>query len=119
MAVFYEVQTENGKEKLTLNLGALYELSRKDKPVADRYHTLYKKMQRKEAFTEFEIAEVLYIAYRCAHVKEEEHMELEEFLYVLTDNRVEIMEAFGNVFGAREKEKKQGFQKHSGKRPRR
>lgn len=115
MAVFYEISMEGGqKEKLTLNLGALMELSRKDKPMVDRYFELYKKMGSKNPdFNELEMGEFLYIAYRCAHVKEEDHMEIEEFLYQMTDNRVEIANVFKSLFGTNRK--KQGSPMPSGK----
>lgn len=116
MAVFYEISMENGQsEKLTLNLGALMELSKKDKPVVDRYFALYKKMQSNNAdFNELEMGEFLYIAYRAAHVKDEQYMELEDFLYQMTDNRVEMANVFKKLFGA--SGKKPGSPMPSGKR---
>ena len=116
MAVFYEISMEDGQtEKLTLNLGALMELSKKDKPVVDRYFELYSKMQtRNSDFNELEMGEFLYIAYRAAHVKDEQYMELEDFLYKVTDNRIEMANVFKKLFGATGK--KQGSPMPSGKR---
>lgn len=114
MAVFHTINTEDGQEKLTLNLGALMELSRRDKALTDRYFELYKKMGSKNPeFNELEMGEFLYIAYRCARVREEDHMELEEFLYKLTDDRQEMANVFRNLFGA--VKKKQGSPTRSGK----
>lgn len=115
MAVFYDISMEGGqKEKLTLNLGALYELSKKDKPLVDRYFELYKKMGAKDHdFNELEMGEFLYIAYRCAHVKDEEYMGIEDFLYKVTDSRIEIGNIFKVLFGVQRK--KQGSPMPSGK----
>lgn len=115
MAIFYDITMDNGEtEKLTLNLGALMELSKKDKPLVDRYFELYKKMQVKNPdFNELEMGEFIYIAYRAAHVKEDSYMSIEDFLYGMTDNRVELANTFKSLFGRQEK--KQPFQKHSGK----
>ena len=73
MAKFYQISTQDGnKIDLTLNLGALAELSKSRKDLSDRYFELYKKMQGKNAgLNEVEMGEVLYIAYACAHVGED------------------------------------------------
>ena len=48
MAKFYQISTQDGnKIDLTLNLGALAELSKSRKDLSDRYFELYKKMQGK------------------------------------------------------------------------
>ena len=72
MAVFYKISLEGGESTdLTLNLGALSELSKRDKPVVDRYFYFYKRLQKKDAdFNELEMGEILYIAYRAAHCKQ-------------------------------------------------
>ncbi|MCQ2499746.1 MAG: hypothetical protein MJ117_00195 [Lachnospiraceae bacterium] len=117
MAAFYTISMQGGeKEKLTLNLGALAELSKKEKPLVDRYFELYKKLQKNEDFNELEMGEIFYIAYAAAHVKEDEHMEMAEFLYELTDDRTEMGRVFQQLFGAQEK--KQNFQKPSRKQRR-
>lgn len=115
MALFYEISMEDGqKEKLTLNLGALMDLSRKDKPVVDRYFEIYKKMGNKNSdINELEMAELLYIAYRCAHAKDDQYMTMEDFLYKMTDSRVEIGNVFSKLFGTNGK--KQGSPMPSGK----
>lgn len=116
MATFYKISMQNGtKTDLTLNLGALAELSKKNKPLVDRYFALYKKLQKNEDFNELEMGEIFYIAYAAAHAKEE-CMEMSEFLYELTDNRVEMGNVFQQLFGTQEK--KQDFTRHS-KKPQR
>lgn len=118
MAIYYDISMDDGhKEKLTLNLGALLELSKRDKPVADRYFELYAKMQtKKHSFNELEMGEVIYIAYRCANLKNEDPMSLEDFLFSMTDSRVEIANTFSRLFGTQEK--KQAFPMRSGKQHR-
>ncbi len=117
MATFYKISMQDGrKEDLTLNLGALAELSKKKKDVSDRYFELYKKMQTNEGITEIEMGEIIYIAYACAHVNDE-IMTLTDFLYDLTDNRKEIADVFQQLFGMQKK--KQGSVPHSRKQRRR
>lgn len=115
MAVFHKISTNDGESmELTLNLGALFELSKKDKALTDRYFELQRQVQKDpNSLTEFDMGEFLYIAYRCAHVKDENHMAYEDFLYKLTDSRQEMGETFRKLYGAQEK--KQGSRMPSGK----
>lgn len=114
MARFYKISTQDGgKIDLTLNLGALAELSKRRKDLADRYFELYKKMQGKNPqLNEIEMGEIFYIAYACAHINDE-LPDLSEFLYNLTDSRTELGEVFQQMFGTQEK--KQNLQKPSRK----
>jgi hypothetical protein len=116
MAVFHKISTNDGESmELTLNLGALFELSKKDKALTDRYFELQRQVQKDpNSLTEFDMGEFLYIAYRCAHVKDEDYLEYGEFLYKLTDSRQEMGEVFRKLYGAQEK--KQGSPMPSGKR---
>ena len=118
MAKFYQISTQDGnKIDLTLNLGALAELSKSRKDLSDRYFELYKKMQGKNAgLNEVEMGEVLYIAYACAHVGEDTP-DLITFLHNLTDNREEFGRVFQQLFGIQEK--KQNLQQPSRKQRRR
>lgn len=104
MAKYYKISTQDGsKIDLTLNLGALAELSKRRKDLSDRYFELYKKMQGKNPeLNEIEMGEVLYIAYACAHISED-IPDLNEFLYNLTDSRAEIGNVFQQLFGVQEK----------------
>lgn len=116
MAVFHKISTSDGETMdLTLNLGALFELSKKEKALTDRYFDLQKQVQKDpQSLTELDMGEFLYIAYRCAHVKDEDCMAYEEFLYKLTESRQEMGEVFKKLYGAQEK--KQGSPMPSGKR---
>ena len=117
MARFYKISTQDGnKIDLTLNLGALAELSKSRKDLSDRYFELYKKMQGKNPeLNEIEMGEIIYIAYACAHVNED-IPDLSDFLYNLTDNRAEFGMVFQQLFGVQEK--KQNLQQHSRKQRR-
>ena len=109
MARFYNISTQDGsKIDLTLNLGALAELSKSRKDLSDRYFELYKKMHG--GLNEIEMGEVLYIAYACAHVGED-IPDLITFLHNLTDNREEFGQVFQQLFGVQEK--KQNLQQPS------
>lgn len=113
MAKFYKISTQSGEKiDLTLNLGAIAELSKSKKDLADRYFKLYKKMQRQEEIDELEMGEIFYIAYACAHIGED-IPDLNSFLYELTDSREEMGQVFQALFGIQEK--KQGFPGHSKK----
>lgn len=116
MAVYHKISTNDGESiNLTLNLGALFELSKKDKELTDKYFALQKRVQQdRDSLTELDMGEFLYIAYRCAHVKDEDYLEYGEFLYKLTDSRQEMGEVFRKLYGAQEK--KQGSPMPSGKR---
>ncbi len=110
----YEITMEDGhKEKVTLNMGALADVSAKNHEMWEKYNSLYKKLQKERSLTELEMAKLIYIAYYCAHVHEDEIMTETEFLHSMTDSRQEIGELFQKLYGV--KEKKQGFQTPSGK----
>lgn len=119
MAVYHKISTSDGGSiELTLNLGALFELSKKDKPIVDRYFELQKRTQKdRDSLTEFDMGEILYIAYRCAHVKEDDPMEIGDFLYLLPDSREEMGDVFKKLYGATEK--KQGSPMPLGKQRKR
>ena len=115
----YEITMDDREPaKLTLNLGALAALSVEDHDLWVRYNTLYKKIQRNEAPDELEMGDLMYIAYRCAALHGEgEPMSRMEFLTALTDDREEIGNVFQKLYGVQEK--KQAFQKPSGKQRKR
>ena len=119
MRVYKLTMDDRDPVKLTLNLGALYALSASEHDLWDRYNTLYTKLQqRKVGITELEMAEMLYIAYRCALMgSDEKPMTLQEFLTDMTDSREEIGRVFQQLYGVQEK--KQVFPTPSGKRQRR
>ena len=111
----------DGREpvSLTLNLGALYVLSAKEHDLWDRYNEIFTKFQRrKDTVTELDMAEMIYIAYRCANItSDEEPMTLQEFLTDMTDSREEMGRVFQQLLGVQEK--KQAFPMPSGKQRKR
>ena len=113
--------TMDGRDpvKVTLNLGALYALSASEHDLWNRYNELYTRLQQKKVgITELEMAEMIYIAYRCANItSDEEPMSLQEFLTDMTDSREEIGRVFQQLYGVQEK--KQAFPMPSGKRQKR
>ena len=112
----YEITMDDREPaKLTLNLGALADLSVADHDLWVRYMQLYGKMQKNEEFNELEMGELIYIAYRCAALHgDEDPMDKGDFLRALTDDREEIAETFQKLYGVQEK--KPAFQKPSKKR---
>lgn len=116
---FYEITMDDREPaKLTLNLGALADLSVEEHDLWVRYNTLYRKLGKNETPDELEMGELIYIAYRCAALHSDGPvMTMQEFLTDLTDDREEISEVFGKLYGVQEK--KPDFQKLSRKQRRR
>lgn len=118
MRIYEITMDEREPAKLTLNLGALADLSVNEHDLWVRYNTLYKKIQKNETPDELEMGELIYIAYRCAALHSEEPvMTMQEFLTALTDDREEICNVFEKLYGVQEK--KPDFQKRSRKQQRR
>lgn len=116
--VYHKLLMADGRfENVTLNLGAIAELNKKNKPLADLYFAKYKEMQKEDAdFNELDMATFIYIGYACAHL-DEEIPPFEEFLKGVTDNRQELATTFEVLFGTQKK--KQGSPKHFGTPPKR
>ena len=86
----YEFEFFDGtKTELTLAFYKLYQLRAKNKPLYDRY---MKIMSNKNS-DEFELIEVLHIAYICAHMDEENLMDFETFMYKCGSDRKAAMNA--------------------------
>ena len=115
----YEITMDDREPaKLTLNLGALADLSASEHDLWVRYNTLYKKIQKNETPDELEMGDMIYIAYRCAALHSDEPvMTRQEFLTALTDDREEIADVFQKLYGVQEK--KQDFPQPSRKQRRR
>ena len=104
----YKITMENGsQESVTLSMGALAELSRRQPEIYQRYRSLYKIIGAGEEVDELEMAELIYIAYRAANSARDDCMDLDTFFNTMTDNREEIGQVFMQLFGVQEK--KQGF----------
>ena len=115
--VYHKLLMADGRfENVTLNLGAIAELNKKNKPLADLYFAKYKEMQKQgEDFNELDMATFIYIGYACAHL-DEDIPSFEEFLTEVTDDREELGTTFENLF--KTAKKKRNSVMHSGK-PRR
>lgn len=86
----YEFEFADGtKTDLTLAFYKLYQLRAKNKPLHDRYM----KIMNNKNSDEFELIEVLHIAYICAHMDEENLMTFEEFMYKCGSDRKAAMDA--------------------------
>lgn len=104
----YKITMEDGtQENVTLSMGALAELSRRQPDIYQRYRSLYKILGTGQDVDELEMAELIYIAYRAANSGRDDCMDLNTFLNTMTDNREEIGKVFMQIFGMQEK--KQGF----------
>ena len=85
----YEFEFFDGtKTELTLTFYKLYQLKAKDKAMYDRY---MKIMSKKET-EELEMIELLYIAYVCSHLNDENPLITEEEFMILcgSDRRAVI-----------------------------
>ena len=102
MAIYKITMGDGSQENVTLGMGALAELSRRQPEIYKRYRSLYKQMNGGEV-DELGAAEFIYIGYRAANVMRDECLELAEFLDKMTDDREEIWNTFGRLFGMQEK----------------
>ena len=110
----YDIPMEYGNEKGTLNIGAQADLAAKNHDLWTEWNTLYKRVQRQEQISEIDMGRMFYVAYACAHVSDDSMMSEQDFLHQLSDDREALGNAFQLMFGIQEK--KQNFQRHSGKR---
>ena len=67
------------KVSLTLTFYALYQLKNKKKNIYFRYNEIMKKMS-KGSYDELEMVAILYTAYLCANLEEENVLSEEEFI---------------------------------------
>lgn len=102
MAIYKITMGDGSQENVTLGMGALAELSRRQPEIYQRYRTLYQTMSSGEV-DEVKAAEFIYIGYRAANVMSDGCMDLPAFLDAMTDSREEIWNTFGRLFGMQEK----------------
>lgn len=105
MAIYKITMEDGSQESVTLSMGALAELSRRQPEIYQRYRSLYTNMNKSEV-DELKAAEFIYIGYRAANITRDDCMDLNTFLDAITDDRNEIWTTFGQLFGMQEK--KQG-----------
>jgi len=87
---------------LTLTFYALYKLKAKNKAMYDRYNRIM-AAQSRNSYDELEMISILYTAYICAHLDDEEIMTEEEFIIKCGFDRV----AMGHAVKALTQAKKQ------------
>ena len=105
MAIYKITMEDGSQENVTLSMGALAELSRRQPEIYQRYRSMYTDMNKGDV-DELKAAEFIYIGYRAANILRDDCMDLNAFLDAMTDDRNEIWTTFGQLFGMQEK--KQG-----------
>lgn len=76
--------------KMTLTFYALYQLKAKNKALYERYTKI---MSKPNASEELEMITVLYTAYVCANLSEENLMTEEEFMMKCGSDRIAVRDA--------------------------
>lgn len=79
--------------ELTLTFYKMYQLKAKNKALYERYNKIMGN-NGSGKYDELETIEVLYIAYICAHLDEENVMPLEEFMMKCGCDRIAAVNAF-------------------------
>ena len=79
-------------EKLTLTFYALYQLKAKNKALYERYNAVMGS-QSKNSYDELGMVTILYVAYMCAHLNDENVLSEEEFIYKCGFDRVAVANA--------------------------
>lgn len=80
------------KIELTLTFYSLYQLKEKNKAMYERYHRIMGD-NSKGKYDELEMISVLYTAYICAHINDEEIMTEEEFMIMCGCDRIAVAAA--------------------------
>lgn len=92
MNTVYEFEFQDGsKANLTLAFYALYMLRSKNKNLYTRYNEIMGRMEKH--FDELDSITLLYVAYVCANMENEEIMSEEEFLIKCGSDRKAVSEA--------------------------
>ena len=102
MAIYKITMEDGSQENVTLGMGALAELSRRQPELYQRYRALYSMIGGKNT-DELIGAEMIYIAYRAANINRDDCMDLDTFLNNMTDSREEIAQVYMQLFGVKEK----------------
>ena len=102
MAIYKITMEDGSQESVTLGVGALAELSRRQPELYQRYRSLYSIMNKGNV-DELNAAKFIYIGYRAANISRDDCMDLDAFLNAMTDNREQIWKTFGQLFGMQEK----------------
>lgn len=107
----YEFEFADGsKTDLTLAFYKLYQLKAKNPAM----YTRYNKLAQKKDIDSLEMITILYTAYVCAHLNDEELMTEEEFMILCGSDLKAVGKAIGVLYDPK---KNQASGKHSGKKP--
>ena len=81
--------------KLTLAFYMIYQLKAKDKSLYERYNKAMVKVSSNDHknFDELESITILYTAYVCANLNDENRMSEEEFMILCGSDRIAVNEA--------------------------
>lgn len=91
----YEYKMADGSTvKMTLNFYYLYQLRSKNKSLYERYNRILVRQSQKDyAYDEIDNMEVLYTAYCCANMNDENLLTEEDFLMLCGSDRTEVGKA--------------------------
>ena len=94
----YDFELESGEVvKLTLSFYALYQLRSKNKALHDRYNKIMTNNAKNGTVDELDTITILYVAYVCANMANEELMNEEEFMIQCGSDRVAVNKAIEHL----------------------
>lgn len=94
----YEYELADGRKvNLTLCFYKLYQLKTKNKKLYERYNKTYTHMQNKKEFEELDLIFMLYVAYVCANMDDENLLTEEEFMVLCGGDRVGTSDAYSHL----------------------
>lgn len=95
---YYEYELADGSTvKLTLCFYKLLQLKTKNKKLYERYNKVYTSMQKTNDFEEINLIFMLYVAYVCANMDDENLLSEEEFMILCGGDRVGTSEAYSHL----------------------
>lgn len=91
----YDYKLADGsKVKMTLNFYYLYQLRSKNRSLYDRYNSILTNQSKKDyLYDEIDNMEILYTAYCCANLDNENLLSEEDFLMLCGSDRNEVGKA--------------------------
>lgn len=95
LTTYYEFPLVDGTTaKLSLSFYSVYQLKRFDKALYERYNRVFVEQNKKGyQYDELDNMTVLYAAYVCANISDENRMTEEEFLMMCGSDREEVGKA--------------------------
>ncbi len=90
---------DGSKTELTLTFYKVYQLRNKNKAIYAKYN----KIMANENPSDLELVELLYAAYVCAHLDEEDLLTEEEFIIMCGSDRTTVAESVKNLLNPKKK----------------